>query len=185
MIVAPRHLAVAALLWAAGCAARQPPQPVAPETRVIVTPQIPAAPMMNSILHSAGWILALPRERQLEEVQRLEEAVRRDDLPSDRLRLALLYTLGDPVLHDSGRVRELLRSRAYDEGSDIAAETLVRLLLEVADSQDAAAATHARMTAALEAEQAAREELTAKLEALQAIEQEMGERPRPAELKEQ
>lgn len=171
------------LLFLLGC-----PRPIeiipapAAEPRVIVTPAPPSSdvPSLNAVLGSAGWALSLPRERQAEEVERWSESVARDDLPTDRLRLALLLALGDDQVRDHDRVRALLQSQWY-EGESLAAETLARVILEVVETRDEAARQRLRLALQVEEERKARGEAEAALDAIQDIEVEMEARDRPDE----
>lgn len=164
------------LLVAGGC----PRPPLEPPVPVVVA--APPAPMrlpvppdedvLPSVLRSAGWALALPRERQVEEVERWRAAVDRDGLPSDRLRLALLLTLGED--RDPEQVQQVLQGQ-YLAG-DLASETLARLLLQLADADRRQRTEAARFQRELTESEAQLDELRGKLEALGAIEIQMHER---------
>lgn len=167
------------VLVLAGCP-RSPEPVMAPAPQIVVTqppPVGPPPPALNAVLASVGWALALPRERQAEEVDRWTVAVARDDLPTDRLRLALLLALGDPTIQDAEKVRSLLRGQWF-HGEDLAAESLARVVLELVETRETSATTRLALAMELRKEREAREDLEAKLEAIQNIEAEMEARDR-------
>ncbi len=164
-----------------GCPRTATPPPIVtpqPAPTVVVRPEQAARTPLQGVLGSAGWLITLPRERQQEEVERLARVVERDDLPTDRLRLALLLALGDEAIRDAERVRTLLHGQGLDDDT-LASETLIRLVLEVVETRSTSDAERLRLALALEQERERREEVEAKLDALRVLEVEMQEREVP------
>lgn len=147
------------VLMLLACAHRDVP----PQVVLVPAQAVEAPDPVAGLLAAAGVVVGMPRERQQEEVARWTEALARTDLPTDRLRLALILALGDPEVQDPQRVRELLADRTW---GDAAYETLARLILEVVETRDDGARTRGE----LEREKLRREELEQQVEALKAIE---------------
>lgn len=159
---------VAALL--VGC-----PRPAPPQPQIVVVPvPTPREPIgiAETVLSAVAAVVALPRERQQEEVERCREALANADFASDRLRLALLLLLGDPSLRDTGEARGLIEGRTWDPTE----ETLVRLVLALVDEHDQRLTEGVEAREALATERARRKLLEERLEALKAIETDMGQR---------
>lgn len=155
------------------CARPVPPAPaVCPpaEHTVIVQPPATPAPATASVV--LAWIeatTALPPERQRAAAEALETHLDETDTERDRLRLALLRTLGAPEVRDAAQARALL------EGLGTAAEApdvtgLVLALRTTLDERRDAATqlTVGRRLLAEEKEQ--REKLQRQVEALKALE---------------
>lgn len=130
------------------------------------------------VLDGVGMMLMLPRERQKQEIDRLAEALTRADLPTDRLQLALLLTLGDEGVRDTERARALLRDRTWDTAGY---ETLTRLILQLLQERHDHARSRLDAAIQLEAERRARQELEERLEAIKAIESDIEARELGAE----
>lgn len=129
-----------------GCVPRMVP-PAEPQVVVVPVPA-PVGPMdpVAGTLAAAGIALGLPRERQSEEIARWSASFDRTQQPTDRLRLAMLLTMGDPELRDADRVRDLLHNRVWsaDHGGY---EMLARMLLEVVETRSECQADKVRLTA--------------------------------------
>ena len=163
--------ALLTLIVAAGCARPVPP-PAAVDAST-PTPPVPVVVQISplvGLLDGAGQALLLPRERQAEEIARIEAGLADADLPTDRLRLAVLLTLGDPELRDEPRAAALLEGRTW---SDTGYETVARLILAVVDERSERAADREELAAQLEQQRRRAEALEGRLEALRDIETEM------------
>lgn len=157
---------------AAGCAHRAQ---VAPPQVVVVpgpAPVEPCSPLIG-VLSGAGMVVVLPRERQKEEIEALTATLGRTDLVTDRLRLAMLLTLGDEEVRDTERARELLEGRTWE---DTSYEALARLMLELIEERKARARDRLDLSFALEQERREKSALQARLAEIRAIETEMDAR---------
>ena len=154
------------------------PAPV-PQIETLVVPAPPPEPAPGDsatvLLAAANVALSMPRERQVEEIDRWAASLERTDLPTDRLRLALLLALGDPAVHDSERVRTLLADRSWGP-TENGLEALSRSLLELAHERIAGAERAAQHAADLAAEREKRKVLEEQLEALRALEAQINDR---------
>ena len=118
-------------------------------------------------------VVVLPRERQKEEIRGAEREPRPHRFVTDRLRLAMLLTLGDEEVRDTERARELLEGRTWE---DTSYEALARLMLELIEERKARARDRLDLSFALEQERREKSELQARLAEIRAIETEMDAR---------
>jgi len=150
--------------------------PAPPQVVVVPAPDPPShTDPVAGMLAAASVVVGMPRERQLEEIERWRRSLERTDQASDRLRLALLFTLGDPTVRDPERVRELLRGRAW-HANDASYELLARMLLEVVETRTEGEEQRLMLAMALDTARQERDELQQQLEALKALDAEIDRR---------
>lgn len=162
----------AGLLGMLACSPR-PAKVLQPQVMMVPVPT-PAAPTdsLSGTLAAAGVALGLPRERQAEEIQRWAETLDRTQLSTDRLRLALLLTLGAPEVRDPERVRTLLHDQSFSsEHGEY--ELVARMLLEVVETRAETQAKLLELTTTAQRERQRSAVLEEQLEALKQVESAM------------
>ena len=165
------------LALALGCGHRAQ---VAPPQVVVVpgpAPVEPCSPLIG-VLGGVGMVILLPVERQEQELAGIEASFARTDLVTDRLRLAMLLTLGDERVRDTERAEELLDGRTWE---DTSYEAVARMILELIEERKARASDRLDLSFALEQERRERAELEDRLAQIRAIETEMDARDLPPE----
>lgn len=148
---------------------------VAPPQVVVVpgpAPIEPCSPLIG-VLGGVGMVILLPLERQQQELAGIDASLARTGLVTDRLRLAMLLTLGDERIRDTERAQQLIEGHTWE---DTSYEAVARLILELIEERKARASDRLDLSFALEQERRQRAELEDRLAQIRAIETEMDAR---------